>query len=165
MNNIILSYFERILRESSGNYFEVGADDGAMVSVLSEYFPEKTLISLDNHVENFETIFSRVSEKTNLLFYAMSPKDYNQTLTDKIADSYNIVIVYINSGIDYQDYAESVKLAVRLLGTAAGYVVFNHSHDSEMQMAINEFKFQIGHRITAEENIVDQHVSFTVREQ
>lgn len=165
MNNIILSNFERILRESSGNYFEVGADDGTLVSVLSGYFPEKTLISLDNHVENFETIFSQVSEKTNLLFYAMSPKDYNQTLTDKIADSYNIVVVYINSAIEYIDYAESVKLSVRLLGTKAGYVVFNQNQKSEVKLAIEEFKFQLGHRITTEENIVDQNTSFRVREQ
>ena len=163
MNNVILNYFRQMLESIDGNYFEFGADSGSMVSILGSEFASKTFISVDNNPANVDQILNNLLGRTNVLFYAMSAMEYNQSLTDPVAESYNVTIAFVNH-CDYADSAESVKIVSRLIGTKVGYVVFSILDPAQKEV-IDEFKQLLGYRIISEETISNDAVVYKLREQ
>ena len=163
MNTVILRHIRNLLEATIGSYFELGADTGENVSVLSNNFTDRIFISVDSDSNNYNTINSNIFNHANVLFYSMSAAEYNRTLTDAVALSYGISVIFINHGADYEDYAESVKIAQRLLGINPGHVVINQANATPD--IINEFHNLLGYRIVKETLVTDTVVSYQIREQ
>lgn len=163
MNNFILEYFRNLLTGVSGNYFELGSDQGKLVSILSNEFTNKVFISVDGAVESAASVMRNIFDHANVLFYSMPALEFNQTLTDSTAQAHDISVVFINHGTNYEDLAEGVKVAQRLIGVKPGYVIFNNV--AATTIVIDEFKQLLGYRIVAERIIADDVVSFQLREQ
>lgn len=163
MDNIIVTYLRQILTNTTGNYFELGSSEGKIVSVLSRDFPNKKFISLDSDSENYTSTINNIFNLDNVLFYAISAEEFNRTLTDTVAIAHNVTVVYINHGVDYVDYAESIKVARRLIATKPGYVVINQANATPDIIA--EFQNLVGYRIVKETPVIDAVVSYQIREQ
>ena len=162
-NTIIISYFRSLLENTNGNYFELGSNGGELVSVLSQDFANKSFITVDSAAENYNSTINNVFDHANVLFYAMSAEEFNRTLTDAVAITHNVTVVYINHGVDYVDYAESIKVAQRLIATKPGYVVINQANATPDIIA--EFQNLLGYRIVKETPVIDAVVSYQIREQ
>ena len=147
MNNIILNHLNTTIVNYPGNYLEIGSDDGALVASLARSFPDRTFVAVDYDNKSIEQIYKIIVDKPNVLFYNCSVVEFTNDLTDKIIDNLRIDTVFINFTKDYDDSAEAVKLAVKLLAGEPGQVIFSNLDNENIQQAIDEFKYLIEYRI------------------
>lgn len=163
MNNTVVTYLRNLLERTSGNYFELGSEGGELISVLSTDHIEKMFISVDADSNNYNHTMKMILNRANVLFYSMSAAEYNQTLTDSVAQSHAVSVIFINHGVDYVDYAEAIKVSQRLLGTKPGHILINGV--STIPNIIEEFQNLLGYRITRQTEIASDLVDYQIREQ
>jgi hypothetical protein len=161
----ILEYVKAILPTVEGNYLEIGVYDGESIGTLGKDFPDKTIFAVDPFIEDGntswtsgisignrlnsqrESTYNFIKDKSNVKLFEVMSHDFYTSLTDDKIRDYNIQIVFIDGDHHYDHVTNDYKLALSLIGSKSGIIIFDDDYIPDVNRAIDEFKFINGSRI------------------
>lgn len=165
MNNAILEYFRNAMATVPGTYFELDNGHGSMVGMLSEEFPDRTFITVNPEELRVESVMSKIVNRYNVMYYAISAEQYNQFLLPKVAETQNVGFVFFDQGLDYDSYADGLKIIEKYINIRPAQVVFADTESELMRGIVEEFRTILGFRIVEEKTITDSARVYIIREQ
>jgi len=161
----VLEYVKTVLPTVTGNYLEIGVYDGQSIGTLGKDFPNKTIFAVDPFIEDGntswtsgvkvgnqlnsqrESTYNFIKDKSNVKLFEVTSHDFYASLTDEKIRDYNIQIVFIDGDHHYDHITNDYKLALSLIGSKNGIIIFDDDHIPDVNRSMNEFKTLIGSRI------------------
>jgi hypothetical protein len=140
-----------------GNYLEIGVFNGNSIAGLARNHPTKTIFGIDPFLEDgCTTAHTQVEQDEfmpvqyantqhnilgldNITLFQVTSQEFAEMLTDEMAADMNINWVLIDGSHHYEDVINDVHLAMRLIGTKPGAVVFDDCNLSGVGQARDEF--------------------------
>jgi len=149
--------FKDLLIHAPYNYLEIGVFDGDGIAKLAKAFPDKQFYGVDPFIEDGctachtnvargtvmqtqrDTAFRLTGKLDNVTLFEATSRAFAESLTDERIELLNVGWVLIDGSHDYADVMIDYKLALRLIGTKRGGIVFDDLDIPEVQNAYKQF--------------------------
>ena len=154
-----------LLAKVPGNYLEIGVFDGDGVASVAKHFTNKTIYAVDPFIEDGHTTASsgqvrgdvmtkqrsncmnNIKNLQNVILHDVTSEQFERQLTTQDVDKMNISVVTIDGDHHYETVVIDTELALRLLGSRHGYIVFDDCDVAGVSKAYNEFAERYANRI------------------
>lgn len=161
----VLEYVKKVLPTVEGHYLEIGVYNGESIGILGKDFPNKKIFAVDPFIEDGntswtsgikignrlnsqrESTYNFIKDKSNVKLFELTSHDFYASLTDENIKDYNIQIVFIDGDHHYDHVTNDYKLALSIIGSKSGIIIFDDDHISDVKRAMDEFKFIARSRI------------------
>ena len=136
-------YFRQRLADSPYNYLEIGVFNGDSIAALAQAYPDKTIYGVDPFLEDGYTTHTTGVDRhepmpqqrantrqntqglTNVVMHETTAEAFALSLTDQDIERMQVAWVLIDGSHHYDDIVIDVDLAVRLIGSRVGGIVFD----------------------------------------
>lgn len=168
-------FFDNHLGNSPYNYLEIGVFNGDSIGNLGRKHTGAIIFGVDPFIEDgYTTDHTGVgkdeyasqqkinTEKNtagldNVIMFEMLSSEFADMLTDEMVADMNVAWVLIDGSHHYKDVANDVKLAMRLIGTKPGGIVFDDVNLDGVGQAYREFLEEYKTQIGQAQDIYDLH--------
>lgn len=155
----------KALGEYSGNYLEIGVFNGAGFYKVAIDCPNKKCYAIDPFIEDGCTMGISLVEKNQKLnsqhsstvehlngvdnaeLFVMTSHAFRHNLTQEQIVDMGISTILIDGDHSYECVVNDYQLALELIGTQAGGIIFDDVHWPPVLQAFNEFCEANQHRI------------------
>ena len=163
-------YFRRHLGTGNGNYLEIGVFNGDSIAALAREFRQISIFGIDpfvedgctthtTHVQENEAMpeqrantLANIQGLHNVELFEMTSEVFAQSMSDELIDGLNIAYVLIDGSHHYADVRQDVDLAMRLIASRTGAIVFDDVNLPGVSEAYQYFLNQYpGHYATVED--------------
>jgi predicted O-methyltransferase YrrM len=156
---------EQFLGKLPGNYLEIGVFNGVCTAQLGRNFESKIIYAIDPFIEDGYTLgashvaqgqsmpnqrdacHKNIDGLENVVLFEMTSKEFADILTDEMISDMDISWVTIDGSHHYDDVTVDYKLAMRLIGSRQGVIVFDDMAHIGVRRAYYEFMAEYADRI------------------
>lgn len=150
-------FFEHHLPLSDSNYLEIGVFNGDSIASLGKKYPSKTIFGVDPFIEDgctmhtsnvkeqefmptqYENTMNNIKGIDNITLFELTSIEFNNVLTDELINDMNVGWVLIDGSHHYADVINDVHMAMRLIGSKRGGIVFDDVNLEGVGKAHTEF--------------------------
>ena len=168
-------FFRQHLALNLGNYLEIGVFNGDSVAALARAYPDLQVFAVDPFIEDGctthttgvaesesmpqqrETTLANIRDLSNVYLFEMTSSDFALTIQDDMLPDMNIAYVLIDGSHHYEDVRQDVDLAMRLIGSRPGYIVFDDVTLPGVAQAYREFLQVYAGRYAPAQDLYDLH--------
>jgi hypothetical protein len=168
-------YFQRELPGSTHNYLEIGVFNGDSIAALARNNPNLTIYGVDpfledgytqhtTHVNRHEFMpeqqrntHNNIKGLSNVTLFEKTSEAFAGTITDELVAIMDVAWVLIDGSHHYRDVIIDVDLALRLIGSRPGGIVFDDLNLDDVDRARRYFVAQAGDRVGPAEDLSSQH--------
>jgi hypothetical protein len=151
------NFLRNEIKRFKGNYLEIGIFDGDLISSLARENPNKNFYGIDPFIEDGHTIhttkvsagntivnqkqvaLSKLDELSNLKYYIETSLEFLNKLTDEQCRELDVDIVLIDGSHWYKDVIIDSEIALKLIKSKKGIIIFDDLHVPEVLKACDEF--------------------------
>ena len=141
----------------SGNYLEIGVFNGDSIAQLARNHPNKIIYAIDPFLEDGSTNIhtgvethefmteqakntqQAIAGLSNVVLFQMTSEDFAKNLTDEMVRDMNVSWVLVDGCHEYRAAINDAHLAMRLIGSKPGAVVFDDVNYEPVTRAVLEF--------------------------
>jgi hypothetical protein len=170
------------LKESKGNYLEIGVFNGIGLHTVATAYPKKLCEAVDPFIEDGYTTSSSgcstgahmdtqqkstmayINKCKNVNLNIMTSHEYFKNLTSKKIAKLNIGAVLIDGNHHYEFVVNDYQLAMAVLANKKGLIVFDDTQVDGVSQALEEFKIEYADRIEKTESIADVATAVYIKE-
>lgn len=158
-----IAIISQFLSSTQGNYMEIGVYDGVTFCGFAQKFSDRVCYAIDPFIEDgwtsmhslvkqgehltnqYRNFVKNMDGLSNIRFYRMTSIQFNRELTPKIIQDMNVSAIYIDGSHQYADVLNDMHMAVRLIGTKKGLVLFDDIQIVDVQRAIKDGMLAYSH--------------------
>jgi len=151
------NFLHQVLATSDLNYLEIGVFNGDGIAGLAKAYPEKQMYGIDPFIEDGYTMahtgvargevatdqktntMDNIRNVTNIALSNLTSVQFSEWLTDTFVERMNIGWVLIDGSHHYEDVANDITMAMRLIGSKSGGIVFDDVGLASVGKAYQEF--------------------------
>lgn len=161
------------LKSNKNNYLEIGVFNGVGLAKIAKSNPDLHCEAVDPFIEDgytmansntevggkmsaqYNSALEAIGELENVNLNVMTSHEYFDSLTEEKIISLNIGTVLIDGNHHYEFVVNDYKLAMAVIGSKAGLIVFDDINVSGVQQAFDEFCVEYADRIDKQKPMND----------
>ncbi|HOS16859.1 MAG TPA: class I SAM-dependent methyltransferase [Bacteroidales bacterium] len=146
----ITNCFSDFLLKYEGNYLEIGIFDGYNLCLVAKSIPLKICYGIDpfisdGHIgyekgtpipEHEKNCKENMQEVPNTKLFRVTSEEFLKNLTDEMINEMNVSAVYIDGSHHFPDVIIDIELAIKLIGSKPGLIIFDDLHISDVKEGI-----------------------------
>jgi hypothetical protein len=162
------------------NYLEIGVFNGESIGLMAEAFPGKQCFAIDPFIEDGytshasgvdaglempaqrESTLKNIANKQNAYLIEKTSLAFSLILEDWTVQLMNVAWVLIDGSHHYDDVVVDYELAMRLIGSKHGSIVFDDLNIEGVARAHREFIAKYGKHITGIRDISQETAGHTI---
>lgn len=170
------------LKESKGNYLEIGVFNGVGLHTVATAYPKKLCEAVDPFIEDGHTTNSSgcetgasidaqqnstmayINKCKNVNLNVMTSHDYFAQLTPEKITKLNIGAVLIDGNHHYDFVVNDYQLAMAVIANKKGLIVFDDTQVDGVGRAFEKFKIEYADRIEKTKPIADVATAVYIKE-
>lgn len=168
-------FFRQHLALNLGNYLEIGVFNGDSVAALARAYPDLQVFAVDPFIEDGCTThttgvaeleampeqraatLANIRDLSNVYLFEMTSSEFARAITDLLVSDMNIAYVLIDGSHHYSDVRQDVDLAMRVIGSRPGYIVFDDVNLPGVAQAYQDFLQAYAGRYAPAQDLYSHH--------
>tara|TARA_R110000868_G_C10964612_1_gene768959 strand:- start:1934 stop:2488 length:555 start_codon:yes stop_codon:yes gene_type:complete len=149
------------LKNTSGDYLEIGSYWGVLIAEIGIDFPNKQLYSIDpfisdgwtgqirgTNLSDIEDVFQHNIKDLNITHFKSTSKEFLDR--GDFSQISNVSCMLIDGSHHYEDILADIEIFKRIDNNYAKYLVFDDLHIPDVAAAVNYFRETFKDRVSSE---------------